>query len=114
MSTRSSSISARVLAPAALVASALAVLVVIAASIGGGDGSNAGGGDSDPPTAVQQPTGQPTTAAPPQPETYTIEAGDTLGAIAEETGVPVDTLQEINPELDPQALIAGQQIKLRE
>ena len=34
-------------------------------------------------------------------------------AIAETTGRPVDTLQELNPELDPQALIAGQKIQLR-
>ena len=45
---------------------------------------------------------------------YTIKTGDTLGAIAEKTGVPVERLEELNPELDPQALVAGQRIKLRE
>ena len=45
---------------------------------------------------------------------YRIKAGDTLGAIAEKTGVPVERLEELNPELDPQALVAGQRIKLRE
>jgi LysM repeat protein len=48
-----------------------------------------------------------------QPATYTVQSGDTLGAIAETTGVTVETLQELNPELDPQALIAGQKIQLR-
>ena len=33
--------------------------------------------------------------------------GDTLGAIAERTGVPVERLQELNPSLDPQALVSG-------
>ena len=45
---------------------------------------------------------------------YTIKTGDTLGAIAVKTGVSVERLEELNPELDPQALVAGQRIKLRE
>ncbi len=40
--------------------------------------------------------------------------GDTLAAVAEETGIPVEKLQELNPELDPQNLIVGQRIRLRE
>ena len=43
-----------------------------------------------------------------------MKTGDTLGAIAEKTGVDVEKLQELNPELDPQALVSGQKIKLRE
>jgi Tfp pilus assembly protein FimV len=45
---------------------------------------------------------------------YTVKAGDTLGAIAEQTGVSVERLLVLNPELDPQALVAGQRIRLRE
>ena len=45
---------------------------------------------------------------------YTVKAGDTLGAIAEKTGVSVERLLVLNPELDPQALVAGQRIRLRE
>lgn len=88
----------------------MAVLVVIGSSTGDGDSS---GGTSVSETARQQATEN---AAPPprRRASYTIEAGDTLGAISEQTGVPVETLQQLNPELDPQALIAGQKIKLRE
>jgi LysM repeat protein len=43
-----------------------------------------------------------------------VKTGDTLGSIAERTGVDVETLQELNPDLDPQALVSGQRIKLRE
>ncbi|HEX5909838.1 MAG TPA: LysM domain-containing protein, partial [Thermoleophilaceae bacterium] len=50
----------------------------------------------------------------PKPATYSVKAGDNLGSIAEKTQVPVETLQELNPELDPQALVAGQKIKLKE
>ncbi len=43
-----------------------------------------------------------------------MKTGDTLGAIAEKTGVTVERLQTLNPDLDPQALLSGQKIKLRE
>ena len=46
--------------------------------------------------------------------TYTVKQNDTLGSIAEKTGIPVATLQELNPNLDPQSLSTGQKIKLRE
>ena len=45
---------------------------------------------------------------------YVVKTGDSLGSIAEKTGVPVERLQELNPELDPQALVSGQRIRLRE
>jgi LysM repeat protein len=45
---------------------------------------------------------------------YTVKSGDTLGSIAEKTGIPVQKLQELNPQLDPQQLVSGQRIKLRE
>ena len=110
MPTQSSRSSARFLAPAALAVCAVAVLVVIGSSMGDGDSS---GGGSASQTATQQATGD---TPPPRRRraSYTIKAGDTLGAISERTGVPVETLQQLNPELDPQALIAGQKIKLRE
>jgi LysM repeat protein len=111
MPARSSS-SARIFAPAALAVCAVAVLIVIGGSLGGGDDSS-GGGSSSADTTSQQTAGTTTTPATPQPATYTVKSGDTLGAIAETTGVTVETLQELNPELDPQALIAGQKIQLR-
>ena len=108
---------ARLLAPLALVAFVVALFVVLGAAGegGNGDGGSAGrGADSAEPTAVETTT-TPAEPAPRQRKaTYTVEAGDTLGAIAEETGVPVETLEELNPELDPQALVTGQKIKLRE
>jgi LysM repeat protein len=47
-------------------------------------------------------------------KTYKVKAGDTLGSIAEKTGIPVEKLQELNPNLDPQSLSTDQKIKLRE
>jgi LysM repeat protein len=45
---------------------------------------------------------------------YVVKSGDTLAAIAEKTGVPVEQLQALNPELDPRALVTGQRVTLRE
>jgi LysM repeat protein len=42
-----------------------------------------------------------------------VRSGDTLGSIAQKTGIPVEQLQQLNPSLDPQALVSGQRIKLR-
>jgi LysM repeat protein len=52
---------------------------------------------------------QPRTKA----KTYTVETGDTLTAIAHKTGVPVAEILALNPEVDPQILIAGQTLKLK-
>ena len=103
---------ARLLAPLALVVFALAVaLVLLTASSGDEDG---GGTDtsSDQTGTTAQTTTETTTA--PRRSTYTVKTGDTLGLIAEKTGVSVERLQELNPELDPQALLSGQKINLRE
>jgi LysM repeat protein len=45
---------------------------------------------------------------------YVVQGGDTLGTIAQATGVPIDELLTLNPSVDPQGLVSGQRIKLRE
>ena len=102
---------ARIAAPIALVVVAIAFLMVVASS--GTDGDD---GDRSSETSGRTTTAQTTTRkpAPRRPATYTVKTGDTLGAIAEKTGLDVETLQNLNPELDPQALVSGQKIKLRE
>ena len=67
--------------------------------------------------AEQRTTKTGRTRVPARPKkrpTYTVKSGDTLGRIAEQTGVEVELLQELNPAVDPQALVAGQKIQLRE
>ena len=111
MSPQAPRSSARLLAPLALVACGLAVLVLLAASMAGDDSPDGG---SAPTTANQPASDTTTTPTTEQRASYTVQPGDTLGAISEETGVPIETIELLNPELDPQALIAGQKIKLRE
>lgn len=106
----------RALAPLALVAFVIAVVLVVA-------GSKSGGSQNAPTKATDTSTSQSrtapkkktttTTKRKPPATTYTVKTGDNLGSIAEKTRVPVDKLRELNPDLDPQALVTGQKIKLK-
>jgi len=91
---------ARILAPLALLAAVAAIVLVVAAS-GGGSRSHAGAG------------ARPTRAARSAPRFYIVRPGDILSSIAQRTRVPLSRIQELNPALDPQALRAGQRIRLR-
>jgi LysM repeat protein len=105
---------ARLIAPLALIACAVAVLaLVLGSGVVGEDSGSETAGTGDLPAATERTT----TAEKKKkktPATYTIKANDTLSGIAEENGTTVDRLLELNPELDPQGLVAGQKIKLRE
>ncbi|MGI8462353.1 MAG: LysM peptidoglycan-binding domain-containing protein [Solirubrobacterales bacterium] len=43
---------------------------------------------------------------------YVVQQDDLLSLIAQRTCVPVDELQQLNPETDPQALVPGTCLKL--
>ena len=116
MEPRNSGISGRVLAPAALAVCAVLFLLVIATS--GGGGGSSGSDEEKGDSANKQTQSTRTTTQKRKPKrasgsTYTVKTGDTLGSISEETGVNVEQLQELNPDLDPQALVAGQKLKTR-
>lgn len=96
--------SARLAAPLALVAAAVAIVVVVQAS---GSSSSS---DSSPGTrtAVTQPA-RHTRAAP---QAYVVKPGDTLTVIAAKAHVSLETIQRLNPSVDPNALQTGQRLKL--
>jgi LysM repeat protein len=102
------------LAPLALVLVAVAVVMVITNSdVTGGDDDNGGeatttqAGDTETTTA-------PGRQGRRQRRNYVVKPGDSFGSIAERTGVPIAQLEQLNPDVDPQALVVGQRIKLRE
>jgi LysM repeat protein len=101
-----SSASARVLAVTALVIAFVIAIVAISGSLGGDDSNGSGSGKHG---------GKPSHKTQPKhvPAIYEVESGDTLIAIAHSTGVPVVTIEKLNPEVDPQSLIVGEQLKLR-
>ncbi len=102
-----SSASARIFAVAALAVAAVIVIVAIGSSVGGGD-SGSGGHEHGGKTAHHGAKKKHV------PASYEIQSGDTLISIAHRTGVPVKEIEALNPEIDPQILIAGETLKLRE
>jgi LysM repeat protein len=94
---------ARLLAPIAVIALAAVVIAVLAGSLGGTD-SDGGKGGKGGGKAKTERTDE---------KFYTVEPGDSLTSISNKTGVGVNKLSQLNPELDPQALISGQRVKLR-
>jgi LysM repeat protein len=102
-----------VFAPVALLMCAGAVAIVVTDSIRSDDSDN--GEAQSGPSAGQRPVqdGQQQRRRG-QRTFYRVKLNDTLELIAEKTGVPVETLEVLNPELDPQNLVVGQRIRLRE
>jgi len=103
-----SSAPARVLAVTTLVAALVVVVVAIGGALGGDDSSGSGGHRHGGQTArsgghqVQK-----------TPAAYEVQSGDTLISIAHHNGVTVARIEALNPEVDPQILIAGETLKLR-
>jgi len=117
---------ARWLAPVALVTCAFAVYAVATSGLedgGDADGDkqrtqqSSGKESQGSPTSKGGKSGGATTTtsgsgAADAAKTYTIQAGDTLSAVAAKTGVSLETIQRLNPQLDSNALRTGQKVKL--
>lgn len=101
---------ARLVAVFALVAAVFVVVLTIATWGGAEDGDN--GGDDGDTTEQAGPTKKGERAL--ERGVWVVGEGDTLVSIAEDTGLDVDELVELNPSIDPQVLSPGQRIALRE
>lgn len=96
---------ARVVAPLALIATIAVVYLILSGEIGGIN-------DDDEPEP--EPTRSTTTTGSCEPEDeqavengyYVVQEGDVAGlsGISAKTCIPVDRLENLNPELDPQTL----------
>jgi LysM repeat protein len=93
---------ARTLAVIALIGAAIAIGAVVSGS--GGDSASKSQYGSEQKAQKKHRT---------KASSYVVESGDTLTAIAHKTGVPVKEIIELNPEIDPQILIAGEKLKLQ-
>ncbi|MGZ5310939.1 MAG: LysM peptidoglycan-binding domain-containing protein [Solirubrobacterales bacterium] len=100
---------ARVVAVLGLIAAflAVAITVVTTSSSDGGDGGD------DRERAEGEPTSKKGERAL-ERGVWVVGEGDTLVSIAKETGLEVDQLEELNPEIDPQALSPGEKVSLLE
>jgi LysM repeat protein len=120
------------LAPISLVAFAVIFLIVIVASLDGGSESKEKSARvseqrtakrtsqtrrtrTTATTGTTGATGATGTTGPiGNRRIYVVKAGDTLVKIANTTGVPIEELLSLNPSIDPQGLVTGQRVKLRE
>jgi LysM repeat protein len=104
---------------------ALLILATVACGGGGDDDSNdsAARNPTDPrrvPTATV-PAERPTpiaaldsggTSPASRPDSYVVKAGDTLGAVAASLGVSVEELTRSNPNINPQSLRIGDELRV--
>jgi LysM repeat protein len=92
---------ARFVAPVALAVVAVVLIVVVTSSI-------SGGGDESKQAAKQEKKSEG-----PGDKYYIVQPGDSFSVIAEKEGIDQELLEQLNPDLDPQALAPGQQVRLR-
>jgi LysM repeat protein len=63
-------------------------------------------------TVASTTTGRTTTTAA-GPRFWTVQAGDTFGVISSKSGVPVATIEQLNPNVKSTSLFIGQKLRLR-
>jgi LysM repeat protein len=114
-------------APAAFLVAVTIAVILIKAGLNGGSGSTTTvelGSTTRATTAAQTTTKlvltapQSTTAtttetATPGAQYYVVQAGDTLGSIAQKYAITVEQLMTLNPGIDPTALHIGQKIRVK-
>lgn len=105
---------ARLAAVLTLILAFLVVIVTIATSSGdsGDSGSSGDEGSGIATTGDGEPTAKGERAV--EEGVWIVREGDTLVSISEETGIDIDSLIDLNPDIDPQTLSTGQRIALRE
>ena len=97
----------RVVAVLALTAALVLVVAVFATSNGGSGGGGSGGSQEK----SKGPSKRARAAI--SRGVWIVHSGDTLGLISQQTGIAIDSIIQLNPNLDPQALLEGQRIALR-
>jgi LysM repeat protein len=104
---------ARFLAPLALVAFGIALFMVVTSSSTEPDSADSPNRATESRPA-DAPNGDEREPERKGPRRYRVKPGDTPSSIAEETGVPLEDILRLNPDLDPQTLSPGQRIRLRQ
>jgi LysM repeat protein len=101
---------ARWLAPVVLVTCAVAVYAVVDNTLLKDDSSNKGSETTQRTTPTTSTNRKTSTTK--HRRSYRVKAGDTLSAISVKTGVPLATIERLNPKLDADTLHAGQKVRL--
>jgi LysM repeat protein len=105
----------RYAAPAAFLLAVTVAVVLIRAGMQSGDGSQAPAPPA--PTASHKAVATTTTSTTTKRRTtakrfWTVQAGDTFGVISSKTGVPVATIEQLNPTVKSTSLFIGEKLRL--
>ena len=102
---------ARYVAPLALAAAITATYLVVHNALGNNQSSTTTPAVLTTGTGArhQGTSGSRTSKA----KFYVVKPGDSLGAIADRTGIPLNTILLLNPHLNPNALQPAQRLRLR-
>ena len=89
---------ARVLAPVLLLIVAAAIVLIVSGSLSGDDDSSDNGGGGKQSAGSRCPGGSEDAI---KNGYYVVQEGDTFTTIADQTCLPEERLQQLNPNLDP-------------
>ena len=101
----------RWLAPVALITCAVAVYAVVDNTLLKDDAATKGNDSSQQSTPTTSTSGKAAKTRK-RRRAYVVKSGDTLSAISIKTGVPLATIQKLNPKLEADTLHAGQRVRL--
>ena len=107
----------RYVAPAAFLLAATIAILVIRSGLqaGAAHSTTTNALPTTPRKTVSAPTTtrRTTTTTATTQRFWTVQAGDTFGVISSKTGVPVATIEELNPDVKSTSLFIGQKLRLR-
>jgi LysM repeat protein len=105
----------RYAAPAAFLLAVTVAVVLIRAGMNSGSGSP--GTTTLAQTSTHKTVAVATTTTIAKKTTakryWTVQAGDTFGSIASQSGVPVATIEQLNPTVKSTSLFIGEKLRLR-
>jgi LysM repeat protein len=102
----------RWLAPVALITCAVAVYAVVDNTLLKDDSASSGNGSTQQAKPAKTTSTGKSSKTRKRRRAYIVKSGDTLSAISIKTGVPLATIQRLNPKLDADTLHAGQRVRL--
>src|SRR5207244_3418952 len=105
---------ARYAAPVAfLLGVTIAVLLIRSGLGGGGDTTTTTTGPVTPPSRTIATTTKGGSSTVPHARFYTVQTGDTFGAISAKTGTSVAELERLNPGVSSNTLQVGQKLRVK-
>jgi LysM repeat protein len=101
----------RYLAPLALAAILVATYLVVQHNVGTSSTSSPTSSSTPAPSTSTTKSSTKTTST--RSRYYTVRSGDSLSVISARTGVPLPTLESLNPGVSSSSLQVGQRLRLR-